>query len=179
MANKEILAALLAAALEGDDDEGGEGKQTVPPTQKQAEATAGLTAEQIEEAMDKRFKSLADSLADKQAKAGEGKTGEGKTSDEGDEGKTELTDTQIELIETKLESAFVSKGFDKETVSGLSGFLDYATMNDDEGKLSEEKITSLVEAISSVALREPPKGKRKNLPSSKSQGFHKYLDKDN
>lgn len=88
------------------------------------------------------------------------------------------TDREDRFITKSLETGLEKAGLSSEIVGGLSAFLNYGTLKNDEGEADEVKITSLVDLVSTVARREPPKGSTKR-DLKDNGGFGKYLQDKN
>ena len=82
------------------------------------------------------------------------------------------------VIDSKLEAGFAQSGFDKQASEALSGFLDYGSLKNDDGEADEEKINNFIDAVSSVALRKPPRSKGKKIGHDNMGGIGKYLEID-
>lgn len=84
------------------------------------------------------------------------------------------SDREDRFITKSLETGLEKSGLSSDIVDGLSSFLNYATLKNDEGEADEAKIASLVDLVSTVARREPPKGSTKR-DLKDNGGFGKYL----
>lgn len=74
-----------------------------------------------------------------------------------------------------LKSGLASSGISDDVIDSIAEFIDYDKLKENE-EASDDKISELVESISKVAKRTPPKGeKRVNL--SDDGGLSKYLPK--
>lgn len=88
------------------------------------------------------------------------------------------SDREDRFIKKSLETGLEKTGLSSDIVDGLSSFLNYDTLKNDEGEADEAKITSLVDLVSTVARREPPKGSTKR-DLKDNGGFGKYLQEKN
>jgi len=82
------------------------------------------------------------------------------------------------VIDSKLEAGFAQSGFDKQAREVLSEFINYGSLKNDDGEADEEKIDKFIDAVSSVALRKPPRSKGKKIDHDNMGGIGKYLEID-
>lgn len=82
------------------------------------------------------------------------------------------------VIDSKLEAGFAQSGFDKQAREVLSEFVNYGSLKNDDGEADEEKIDKFIDAVSSVALRKPPRSKGKKIDHDNMGGIGKYLEID-
>lgn len=82
------------------------------------------------------------------------------------------------VIDSKLEAGFAQSGFDKQAREVLSEFVNYGSLKNDDGEADEEKINKFIDAVSSVALRKPPRSKGKKIDHDNMGGIGKYLEID-
>lgn len=82
------------------------------------------------------------------------------------------------VIDSKLEAGFAQSGFDKQAREVLSEFVNYGSLKNDDGEADEEKIEKFIDAVSSVALRKPPRSKGKKINHDNMGGVGKYLEID-
>lgn len=90
----------------------------------------------------------------------------------------EVAKQENRIIDSKLEAHFADSGFDKQSREALAEFVDYGTLKNDDGEADEEKIKSFIDAVSSVALRKPPRSKGKKIDHDNMGGIGKYLKID-
>lgn len=99
---------------------------------------------------------------------------------EEDDKSNEADELRREIYLTKAENAlaqeFNSHSLDGEFLDNIKGFLDYDKLANEKSELDSEKVKSLVSAIASVALGEPPKGDEEVDFINSSGGMAKYLD---
>ena len=75
-----------------------------------------------------------------------------------------------------LKADLTSNGIDGDLVDSIGEFIAYDTLKDDKGEANDELIEKLVETLSSIALRQPPKGgKKRDILNSDKEGLGKYL----
>lgn len=75
-----------------------------------------------------------------------------------------------------LKADLTSSGIDGDLVDSIGEFIAYDTLKDDEGEANDELIEKFVETLSSIALRQPPKGgKKRDILNSDKEGLGKYL----
>lgn len=86
----------------------------------------------------------------------------------------ELAKLKLKDLQRDLKSGLKDKGLDDEYFDSLSEFVSYDKMKDDEGNADPEKVEKLVGILTSIALREPPKGGGVEYDPS-NQGLGKYL----
>lgn len=99
---------------------------------------------------------------------------------EEDDKSSEADELRREIYLTKAENAlaqeFNSHSLDGEFLENIKGFLDYDKLANEKSELDSEKVKSLVSAIASVALGEPPKGEEEVDFINSRGGMAKYLD---
>lgn len=75
-----------------------------------------------------------------------------------------------------LKADLTSSGIDGDLVDSIGEFIAYDTLKDDEGEANDELVEKFVETLSSIALRQPPKGgKKRDILNSDKEGLGKYL----
>ena len=80
------------------------------------------------------------------------------------------------FILKNLKADLTSNGIDGDLVDSISEFIAYDTLKDDKGEANDELVEKLVETLSSIALRQPPKGgKKRDILNSDKEGLGKYL----
>ncbi|ATW58690.1 hypothetical protein SEA_POTATOCHIP_15 [Corynebacterium phage PotatoChip] len=80
------------------------------------------------------------------------------------------------LILKNLKADLTSNGIDGDLVDSIGEFIAYDTLKDDKGEANDELVEKLVETLSSIALRQPPKGgKKRDILNSDKEGLGKYL----
>lgn len=80
------------------------------------------------------------------------------------------------FILKNLKADLTSNGIDGDLVDSIGEFIAYDTLKDDNGEANDELIEKLVETLSSIALRQPPKGgKKRDILNSDKEGLGKYL----
>lgn len=90
---------------------------------------------------------------------------------------TEAVERENRFIEKSLAAEMTKAGLDTEVVSGLSEYLDYGTLKNEDKEADETKISAFAELILSVARREPPKGSSGKRSLDDDGGIAKYLPK--
>lgn len=103
--------------------------------------------------------------------------------DQDDEAKKQIAELQEKFraeaqkaVESKLQAEFVGRGFSADEAAEILPFINCGTIMSDEGEVDEEKLTTLVDRVSSLSLRKPPRGETKDF-SSGAGGIGKYLNK--
>ncbi|ATW58444.1 hypothetical protein KIMCHI1738_15 [Corynebacterium phage Kimchi1738] len=80
------------------------------------------------------------------------------------------------FILKNLKADLTSNGIDGDLVDSIGEFIAYDTLKDDKGEANDELVEKLVETLSSIALRQPPKGgKKRDILNSDKEGLGKYL----
>ncbi|ATW58615.1 hypothetical protein SEA_DARWIN_18 [Corynebacterium phage Darwin] len=80
------------------------------------------------------------------------------------------------FILKNLKADLNSNGIDGDLVDSIGEFIAYDTLKDDKGEANDELVEKLVETLSSIALRQPPKGgKKRDILNSDKEGLGKYL----
>lgn len=80
------------------------------------------------------------------------------------------------FILKNLKADLTSNGIDGDLVDSIGEFIAYDTLKDDKGEANDELVDKLVETLSSIALRQPPKGgKKRDILNSDKEGLGKYL----
>ena len=80
------------------------------------------------------------------------------------------------FILKNLKADLTSNGIDGDLVDSIGEFIAYDTLKDDNGEANDELVEKLVETLSSIALRQPPKGgKKRDILNSDKEGLGKYL----
>lgn len=141
--------------LSNVNDEGGD------EAEKKAAAEAKAAAEEAE-------RKAAEEAAKKEA------------DEEGQEEKPKKDDKTVQRENTfilkTLRADLTSSGIDGDLVDSIGEFIAYDTLKDDEGEANDELIEKFVETLSSIALRQPPKGgKKRDILNSDKEGLGKYL----
>lgn len=165
---QQLLAAVEALAAEEKANE--DAAAAKAKAAAEADAAAAAAAKKAEE----------------DAKAKE-KTNEGsddeQEQEQDSEAKNQLAELQEKLqaeaqkaVESKLQAEFVGRGFSADESKEILPFINCGTIMSDEGEVDEEKLTTLVDRVSSLSLRKPPRGETKDF-SSGAGGIGKYLNK--
>lgn len=179
---KQLLeAAELLGALNGDEGSDKAAEDKAAEAKKAEEAAAAKKAEEAaaaeKAAAAKKAEEEKASKKDDDAKKDEPAKKEGE--EEPDvlrELREKVANANLERTKTKIASAFVSKGIVEEEARSVLDFLDYGKIISSEGEVDEDKISTLVDSISSLSLRKPPRGETKDF-SSNAGGIGKYLTK--
>lgn len=105
---------------------------------------------------------------------------EPKKEDEDEDEEPKKDDKTIErenkFILKNLKADLTSNGIDGDLVDSIGEFIAYDTLKDDNGEANDELVEKLVETLSSIALRQPPKGgKKRDILNSDKEGLRKYL----
>lgn len=75
-----------------------------------------------------------------------------------------------------LKADLTANGIDGDLVDSIGEFIAYDTLKNDEGEANDELVEKFVETLSSIALRQPPKGgKKRDILNSDKEGLGKYL----
>lgn len=121
------------------------------------------------------YSKLAVLIADQISKKQEGGKQEEKEEPEPEEEKAEVVDDKdLKILSMTLSSSLKDKGFDKDNIKNVMSYLNYDMLLDEDGAINDEEVESLVDSLSSLALREPPKQNKKKKASDGS--FAQYLD---
>lgn len=149
--------------LIGDENEEGSNKEA---NTKEERRKAQEVAEEAER------KAEAKRKAEEEEKAKEKAEKEKKDAEE------KQAKQEQRVIDSKLEAGFAQSGFDKQAREVLSEFVNYGSLKNDDGEADEEKIDKFIDAVSSVALRKPPRSKGKKIDHDNMGGIGKYLEID-
>lgn len=149
--------------LIGDENEEGSNKEA---NTKEERRKAQEVAEEAER------KAEAKRKAEEEEKAKEKAEKEKKNAEE------KQAKQEQRVIDSKLEAGFAQSGFDKQAREVLSEFVNYGSLKNDDGEADEEKIDKFIDAVSSVALRKPPRSKGKKIDHDNMGGIGKYLEID-
>ena len=124
-----------------------------------------------EEAAHKAAEEAAKKVEEEQKKEEEPK-------DEDEEPKKDdkTIERENKFILKNLKADLTSNGIDGDLVDSIGEFIAYDTLKDDNGEANDELVEKLVETLSSIALRQPPKGgKKRDILNSDKEGLGKYL----
>lgn len=165
---QQLLAAVEALAAEEKANE--DAAAAKAKAAAEADAAAAAAAKKAEEAEE-----------DAKAKATDDEQKQEQEQD--DEAKKQIAELQEKFraeaqkaVESKLQAEFVGRGFSADEAAEILPFINCGTIMSDEGEVDEEKLTTLVDRVSSLSLRKPPRGESKDF-SSGSGGIGKYLNK--
>lgn len=165
---QQLLAAVEALAAEEKANEDAAAKAKAAA---EADAAAAAAAKKADE--DAKAKATDDKQEPEQKQ-------EQKQDDEAKKQIAELQEKfRVEAqkaVESKLQAEFVGRGFSADEAAEILPFINCGTIMSDEGEVDEEKLTTLVDRVSSLSLRKPPRGETKDF-SSGSGGIGKYLNK--
>lgn len=174
-AEQLLEAAKLLGALDGDKKDEAKAKEAEA---KKAEAEAEAKAKADAEA--EKAKAEAEAKAKAEAENKDEKKGEEDEGSEEPDILQELRDKvateRLERTKSQISSAFVGRGFAEDEAKSVLGFLDYGKLMSNEGDVDEDKVAALVDSISSLSLRKPPRGEKQDFSSS-AGGIGKYLTK--
>lgn len=179
---KQLLeAAELLSTLDGDEgsDKAAEDKAA---EDKAAEDKAAAEAKKAEEAAAAEKAAAAKKAEEEKAAKKDDPTKDDPAAEKKEEPdvlrelREKVASANLERTKTKIASAFVSKGIVEEEARSVLDFLDYGKIISSEGEVDEDKISTLVDNISSLSLRKPPRGETKDF-SSNAGGIGKYLTK--
>lgn len=166
---QQLLAAVEALAAEEKANE--EAAAAKAKAAAEADAAAAAAAKKAEE--DAKAKATDDKQEQKQDDQ----------DDQDDEAKKQIAELQEKFraeaqkaVESKLQAEFVGRGFSADEAAEILPFINCGTIMSDEGEVDEEKLTTLVDRVSSLSLRKPPRGETKDF-SSGAGGIGKYLNK--
>lgn len=165
---QQLLAAVEAlAAEEKANEDAAAAKAKAAAEADAAAAAAAKKAEEAEE--DAKAKATDDDQKQEQ--------------EQDDEAKKQIAELQEKFraeaqkaVESKLQAEFVGRGFSADEAAEILPFINCGTIMSDEGEVDEEKLTTLVDRVSSLSLRKPPRGETKDF-SSGAGGIGKYLNK--
>lgn len=162
---QQLLAAVEALAAEEKANE----DAAADKAKAEADAAAAAAAKKAEE--------------DAKAKATDDKQEQEQEQEQDDEAKKQIAELQEKFraeaqkaVESKLQAEFVGRGFSADEAAEILPFINCGTIMSDEGEVDEEKLTTLVDRVSSLSLRKPPRGETKDF-SSGAGGIGKYLNK--
>lgn len=166
---QQLLAAVEALAAEEKANE--DAAAAKAKAAAEADAAAAAAAKKAEE--DAKAKATDDEQKQEQKQEQE----------QDDEAKKQIAELQEKFraeaqkaVESKLQAEFVGRGFSADEAAEILPFINCGTIMSDEGEVDEEKLTTLVDRVSSLSLRKPPRGESKDF-SSGSGGIGKYLNK--
>lgn len=166
---QQLLAAVEALAAEEKANE--EAAAAKAKAAAEADAAAAAAAKKAEE--DAKAKATEDKQEPEQKQEQE----------QDDEAKKQIAELQEKFraeaqkaVESKLQAEFVGRGFSADEAAEILPFINCGTIMSDEGEVDEEKLTTLVDRVSSLSLRKPPRGETKDF-SSGAGGIGKYLNK--
>lgn len=154
------------------------------------EAVNGLIGEENEEGSNKEANTKeerrkaqevaeeAERKAEAKRKAEEEEKAKEKAEKEKKDAEEKQAKQEQRVIDSKLEAGFAQSGFDKQAREVLSEFVNYGSLKNDNGEADEEKINKFIDAVSSVALRKPPRSKGKKIDHDNMGGIGKYLEID-
>ena len=154
------------------------------------EAVNGLIGEENEEGSNKEANTKeerrkaqevaeeAERKAEAKRKAEEEEKAKEKAEKEKKDAEEKQAKQEQRVIDSKLEAGFAQSGFDKQARKVLSEFVNYGSLKNDDGEADEEKIDKFIDAVSSVALRKPPRSKGKKIDHDNMGGIGKYLEID-
>lgn len=162
---QQLLAAVEALAAEEKANE--DAAAAKAKAAAEADAAAAAAAKKAEE--DAKAKATDDDQKQEQ--------------EQDDEAKKQIAELQEKFraeaqkaVESKLQAEFVGRGFSADEAAEILPFINCGTIMSDEGEVDEEKLTTLVDRVSSLSLRKPPRGETKDF-SSGAGGIGKYLNK--
>lgn len=87
-------------------------------------------------------------------------------------------DREDRLIAKEISIGLEKAGVDGDVVKSIHEFINYGTLKNEEGEADETKVASLIESLTSLARREPPKGRSKRDVHDDGS-MSKYLPSDN
>lgn len=168
---QQLLAAVEALAAEEKASE--EAAAAKAKAAAEADAATAAAAKKAEE--DAKAKATDDKQEPEQKQEQE--------QEQDDEAKKQIAELQEKFraeaqkaVESKLQAEFVGRGFSADEAAEILPFINCGTIMSDEGEVDEEKLTTLVDRVSSLSLRKPPRGETKDF-SSGAGGIGKYLNK--
>lgn len=83
-------------------------------------------------------------------------------------------------VELSIRSGLKSNNLTDDQLKDISKFIDYDRLLDDNGEVDTEAVEGLTDALTSISLRTPPKGKAGvDDFTSKATGLAKYLTPKN
>jgi membrane protein involved in colicin uptake len=165
-AEQLLEAAKLLGALDGDEKKSDDAEAKKAEAEAEAKAKADAEAEKAKAEAEAKAKAEAE----KKAEEDEG-------SEEPDilqELRDKVASERLERTKSQISSAFVGRGFAEDEAKSVLGFLDYGKLMSNEGDVDEDKVAALVDSISSLSLRKPPRGEKQDFSSS-AGGIGKYL----
>ena len=131
-----------------------------------------------EAAAEEAAKKAAEEAARKAAEEAAKKAAEEEPKKEDEEPKKDdkTIERENKFILKNLKADLTANGIDGDLVDSIGEFIAYDTLKDDNGEANDELVEKLVETLSSIALRQPPKGgKKRDILNSDKEGLGKYL----
>lgn len=130
-------------------------------------------AEEAKAAAEKEAAEKAAAAAKAAEKAAEGAEGQEVEEPKKDD---KAVERENKFILKTLKADLTSNGIDGDLVDSIGEFIAYDTLKNDEGEANDELVEKFVETLSSIALRQPPKGgKKRDILNSDKEGLGKYL----
>lgn len=169
--DKKQIAELLMGLLAEDGGKTAE-------TEAEAEAKAKAEAEAKEKA-DKEAKAKAKAEADAEAEAepkDEEKPKDDKKTKEDEEAEERARKLSKKEVDLALQTELRNSDLEDDHVKMITGFLSYDRLTQENGEADADAVKKLSEALTSIALRTPPK-KKKGVDALRGNntGLAKYL----
>jgi hypothetical protein len=166
--NEAALKALVALLAEGDDPN--EEKKT-PPVAPPAPEDDGTKA-----ALEARLAELEQKVVDNSQVEPPKEESEGE-SDEVKELRRRIQEQEDIAVTSSIKSGLTEHQIDPEAFDVLSEFIEYGKLKTEDGSADDEKIATIVDTLTSIALRNPPSGSsKKKSYDPLNQGIGHYLD---
>lgn len=164
----------LLDLLGSDDEEKEKEKETPPaPPAPKAPEPKEMTKEELEAALAAINGAETPPVKKEEPKAPPAEK-EGETERE-KELREKLEAQELARVQTSIESGLVAGGIDKENFEAVKEFFAYDKLRGEDGSADDEKITELVDALASLALRTPPKSGARDVYDPSQEGLAKYL----
>lgn len=168
---KDDLREIFAELLKADDDPKNDPPKNDPP--KKEEPKPSESNEELK-ALEARLNELETELKEKEKNNDNPATKDPvKTTDDEDDEKADLHNR---IIAGEILKGVSTSGFDEKVLKDVMELFAYDKLKGEDGSADDEKIATLVDALTSLALREPPTGggKRKAYDPA-DEGLAKYL----
>lgn len=165
--SKEDLFKIVEAFGGVDDPEAGANASAEAKAKAEAEARV-----KVEEEARRQSEALeqARSAAEEQKKAGQ-------SNEELKALQEKLKEQELEALKAKVVSGFADKSFSREDAEKITEFFDYDKLLNQDGEVDDEKVSGMIEGISSLSLRKPPRSNTTADYSPSAGSLSKYLEK--
>lgn len=173
----DFLKIASALGVFDDEDKGSSDAEAQAKAKARAEAEARAKAE-AEAQLELNRK--VEEAKKAQQEAGERKEAEGKSEETSDELKAlqaKLQEQKIASLKEKIVSGFMDKSFSRDDAESITEFFDYDKLLNQDGEVDDEKVSGMIEGVSSLSLRKPPRSNTSTDYSPSAGSLGKYLEK--